>query len=91
MCQQRRAKPAGTDRSKLLGLRQRMENVEAVGMPAEFLRVVEPQDAGLGSLFVEVARQFALGFPAIDVRCHFLRDEAAHALRHGLVAFVIIR
>ena len=87
---QRRAEAPGADRRQFLGQHQPVEIVEAFAVPAIFFGIAQPEDARLGSLFMQVARQFALGLPAVDMGRDLARDEPADALRQRLMSFVII-
>ena len=87
---QRRAEPARADRRQFLGQDQTVEIVEAFRMAAILLGVAQAKDACVGSLLVQFARQFAFGFPAVDMRRDLAADEAADALRQRLMGFVII-
>ncbi len=87
---QRGAEAPGADRGEFLGDDEAVEIVEAFRMPAILFGVAQAENAGLGGFFVQLARQFAFGLPAVDVRRDLARDEAADALRERLVGFVII-
>lgn len=91
MRHQRGRKPTGADGRQLLGLGEAMEDIEAVRMPAILFGVAQAEDAGLGCLAVQLARQLAIGLPLIDMRRDLARDEAADRLRQRLMAVVVKR
>ena len=91
MGHQRCADPARAGAGQFLGLYQTVEQGEGIACAAEFLRIVEAEHTGLRRLAVQLARQFARGFPLVDVGSDFLCDEGADAVADRLVAFVIER
>src|SRR3546814_11313738 len=54
-----------------------------------FFGIAQPEDARVGRFFMEVARQFALGLPAIDVRRDLAYYEPPDALRQRFVGFIV--
>ena len=68
-----------------------MEQGEGIAGAAELLGIVEAENPRLGRLAVQIARQFAGGFPFIDMGGDFLRDEPAHRVADRLVAFIVMR
>src|SRR5690606_7749100 len=58
-------------------------------MPAIFLGIAQAEDSRFCRFLVQLARQFALDLPAVDMRRDLARDEAADALRQCFMGFVV--
>src|SRR3546814_3661868 len=65
--------------------------VEAFTVPAIFFGIAQPEDARVGRFYMEVARQLALGLPAVDVRRALACDEPPDALRQRFGGFTVKR